>query len=89
MSINVEIPLADRFAAAKAALDAAQEAMDAVKAEVKALGMPVIEGLTCTLKYDLISQMRVDQSLIPADIKEAAKREIVVERITVKAKGVK
>lgn len=89
MSINFNLSVADRYAAAKAALDAAQEALDAVKAEVKAMGMPIIEGLTCTLKYDLISQQRVDQSLIPAEIKEAAKREYVVERITVKAKGIK
>lgn len=89
MSINVTISIADRYAAAKAALDAAQAALDEIKAEVKAIGLPVIEGVTCTLKYDLISQQRVDQSLIPAEIKDAAKREYVVERITVKAKGIK
>lgn len=87
MTMNVTIPLADRYAAAKAAADAANAALDALKAEIKALGMPTLHGVTCDVTLALSEQMRVDLKLIPQDIAEAARRPVLVERITVKAKG--
>lgn len=80
--------LADRYAAAKAALDAAQAEMDAVRKEVEATGKEVVDGVTCYLKVSLVAQMRVDQKLIDKDILEAAKREIVFTTIRPVAKGV-
>lgn len=87
MTMNVTISLADRYAAAKYAFDEAAKALEDLKAEVKALGMPVLHGVTCDLTLSLSEQMRIDTKLIPADIAEAARRPILVETIRVKAKG--
>ena len=93
MSFNVTIALADRYAAAKAAHDAAVEALDALKAEVKALGQERISGVTCDLTLSLFSQRRVDnkklQAFLTEDQIESCKVESVQERITIKAKGIK
>lgn len=89
MTINVTISLADRYAAAKAAADEAIKALDALKAEVKALGMETLHGITCDITLSLSEQMRVDQKLIPEDILDAARRPVLVETIRVKAKGIK
>ena len=91
MSINVTIPLADRYAAAKAAADAAVEALEALKSEIKALGMPTLHGITCDLTLSLAEQMRLDQKkvaklLTPEQI-EACKSPILMHNIRVKAKG--
>ena len=88
MTINVTITLADRYAAAKMAFDAAQEALEALKKEVKALGQEKLIGVTCDLTLSLSEQMRVDQKLIPQDILDAARRPVLVETIRVKAKGI-
>lgn len=82
------VSLADRYAAAKAAADAALEALDALKAEIKALGKEKIEGVTCDVFLVLSEQRRVDQKLIPAEILEACKRPVLVETIRVKARGI-
>lgn len=93
MSINVTITLADRYAAAKAALDAATTALDALKAEVKALGQERIAGVTCDLTVSLSEQRRVDNKLLQALLTEeqieSCKKPILVETIRVKAKGLK
>lgn len=93
MSINVTITLADRYAAAKAALDAATAALDALKAEVKALGQERIAGVTCDLTVSLSEQRRVDNKLLQALLTEeqieSCKKPILVEMIRVKAKGLK
>lgn len=48
------LPLADRYAAAKGALDAAQKAVDElkakIKAEIKATGIPRLEGASYVLE---------------------------------------
>ncbi len=91
MTMNVTIPLADRYAAAKAAADEAIKALDALKAEVKALGMPELHGITCNLTLSLSEQMRLDQKkvakLLTAEQIEACKSPVLVETIRVKAKG--
>jgi hypothetical protein len=91
MSINVTIPLADRYAAAKAAADAAVEALEALKEEIKALGMPVLHGITCDLTLDLAEQRRVDNKALKQFMTdeqiEACKKPVLMHRITVKAKG--
>ena len=85
------IYLADRYAAAKAAADAATAALDALKAEVKALGAENIVGVTCDLKLTLSEQMRLDQALLKSFLTEdqinSCKKPILVETIRVKAKG--
>lgn len=88
MTINVTIALADRYAAAKAAFDEASKALEALKAEVKALGMETLHGITCDVTLSLSEQMRVDQKLIPEDILAAARRPVLVETIRVRAKGI-
>jgi hypothetical protein len=82
------IMLADRYAAAKAALDKAEAEITAIKKEVEATGLPLIEGVTCDLKVALVGQMRVDQKLIDPAILAAAKREVVFTTIRAVAKGV-
>jgi hypothetical protein len=88
MTINVTIPLADRYAAAKAAADEAKKVLDKLKEEIKAIGAETIHGVTCDVTLSLCEQMRVDQSLIDPAIVEAARRPILVETIRVKAKGI-
>lgn len=81
------IALADRYAAAKFALDQATKELEALKKEVKGLGIEVLHGETCDITLSLSEQMRVDQSLIDPAIIAAARRPILVETIRVKAKG--
>ena len=92
MTMNVTISLADQYAAAKAAADAANEALDALKDQIKALGIPVIYGVTCDLTLDLAEQRRLDNKALKAfltdDQIEACKKPVLMHRITVKAKGI-
>lgn len=91
MTMNVTIPLADRYAAAKAAADAAVKALEALKAEVKALGMPELHGITCDLTLSLSEQRRIDNAALKQFLTdeqiEACKKPVLVETIRVKAKG--
>lgn len=91
MTMNVTISLADRYAAAKAAADAANEALEALKKEVKALGQEKLFGVTCDLTLSLSEQMRLDQKKVAALLTEdqlaACKSPVLVETIRVKAKG--
>lgn len=92
MTVNVTITLADRYAAVKAAFDAAAEAMDAIKKEVKALGQERIIGVTCDLTLSLSEQLRIDnkallQFMTEKEI-ELCKKPVLIETIRVKAKGV-
>ena len=91
MSINVTISLADRFAAAKAAHEAATEALDALKAEIKAAGIERHIGVTCDLVLSLSEQRRIDTKLLQAylteDQIEACKKPVLVETIRIKPKG--
>lgn len=91
MSINFAIALADRYAAVKAAADAATEALDALKAEIKAAGIERHVGLTCDLVLSLSEQRRVDtkmlQALLTDEQIDACKKSILVETIRIKPKG--
>lgn len=92
MSLMTTIPMADRYAAAKAAADAANAALEALKEEIKELGMPVLHGITCDLHLDLAEQRRIDnkalKQFLTDDQIEACKKPVLMHRITVKAKGV-
>lgn len=91
MSINFAIALADRYAAAKAAHEAANEALDALKAEIKAAGIERHIGLTCDIVLALSEQRRIDNKLLQSYLTdeeiEACKKPVLVERITIKPKG--
>ena len=91
MSINVNITLADRYAAAKAAADAAVAALDALKAEIKAAGIERHIGLTCDIVLALSEQRRIDNKLLQSYLTdeqiEACKKPVLVETIKIKPKG--
>lgn len=93
MSINITISIADQYAAAKAAADAAIAALDAIKAQIKASGVERHIGVTCDVVLALSEQKRVDNTLLKQFLSEeqidACKKPILVERITIKAKGIK
>lgn len=87
----MSITLADRYAAAKNAVDVAAKALDALKAEIKAMGVENLVGVTCDLKLCLSEQMRLDASLLKNfltdDEIELCKKPVLVETIRIKAKG--
>ena len=91
MSINFTISLADRYASAKAAADAAIEALDALKAEIKAAGIERHVGLTCDVILSLSEQRRIDNKLLQSYLNEeqidACKKPVLVETIKIKPKG--
>ena len=93
MSFQSSISLADRFAAAKGAADEAVAALDAIKAEIKAAGIERHIGITCDVILALSEQRRVDNTMLKAfltdDQIEACKKPILVERITIRPKGIK
>lgn len=93
MSINVNITLADRYAAAKHAYDVAEAALDELKKLIKASGQEVHIGVTCDVTLSLSEQNRIDNKLLQGLLTEAqiesCKRKVLVETIRVKAKGVK
>jgi hypothetical protein len=92
MSMMATISLADRYAAAKTAADAANAALEALKEEIKDLGIPVLHGVTCDLYLDLAEQRRIDnkalKQFLTDDQIEACKKPVLMHRITVKAKGI-
>ena len=92
MSFNVTISLADQYAAAKAAADLANEALDALKKIIKASGQEVHVGVTCDIVLSLSEQRRVDNKLLQALLTEeqieACKKPVLVETIRIKAKGI-
>lgn len=70
--------LADRYIAAKAALDAAQAEVDALNAEIKALGVDRLEGtemdvINVLSERTAVNAAVVKQVLTPDQIVEAAK----------------
>jgi hypothetical protein len=58
------LPLADRYAAAKGALDAAQKAVDELKAEIKATGIPRLEGAFYVVEVGLSERATLDSKLV-------------------------
>ena len=93
MTFNSPIALADQYAAAKAAADAAIAALDAIKDQIKAAGIERHIGVTCDVILALSEQRRVDNKLLSAllteDQIEACKKPVLVETIRIKAKGIK
>lgn len=93
MSFNITISLADQYAAAKHAADAATKALDALKAQIKESGQELHAGVTCDLVLSLSEQRRVDtkllQLLLTAEQIEACKKPILVETIRIRPKGLK
>lgn len=83
--------LADRYAAAKAAVEKANKELEALKKEIKALGKEEIDGITCVVTLSLSEQRRLDAAALldfmTADEIELCKRPVLVETIRVKAKG--
>ena len=92
MSMNFTITLADRYAAAKFAADAANEALEALKAEIKELGQERHVGVTCDITLSICEQMRFSQKLaaqfMTAEQIKACKAPVLMETIRIKAKGV-
>jgi hypothetical protein len=93
MSFHTTIALADQYAAAKAAADLANEALDALKKQIKAAGIETHVGVTCDVTLSLSEQRRVDTKLLQALLTdeqiEACKKPVLVETIRIKAKGIK
>lgn len=80
------LSLADRYAVLKADYDAISKALDAVKAEIKATGLEVIEGERATVTVALHERKNFDSKaakafLTPEQIEDCTK-VILVERIT-------
>ena len=85
------ITIADRYAAAKAAADAANAALEALKKEIKELGQERHVGVTCDIVLALSEQRRLDSKLLeqfmtPEEI-DLCKKPVLVETIRIKAKG--
>ena len=92
MSMNFTITLADRYAAAKTAADAANEALEVLKKEIKELGQERHIGVTCDVTLSICEQMRFSQKLAAQFLTEAqieaCKAPVLMETIRVKAKGI-
>lgn len=88
----MNITLADRYAAAKAIADAATAALNALKSEVKEMGMEEINGVTCDLKLCLSEQLRLDNEMLKSFLTEeqinSCRKPVLVETIRIKAKGI-
>ena len=82
------LPLADRYAAAKGALDAAQQAVDALKAEIKAAGVARMEGAFYVVEVGLSERSTLDSKLAKTFLTEAqidaATKTTMVETIRIK-----
>lgn len=81
-----DLSIADRFAILKADYDAIAKALDAVKAEIKATGLEVIEGERAIVTVALHERRNFDSKaakafLTPEQIEDCTK-VILVERIT-------
>lgn len=91
MTINT---LADRYAAAKAVLDEAEAAVKALKNEIVALGVEVVEGNRNFVKVGLGQRNTLDAKAVEAElgaawVKAHTKAGAVYEILTIKAKPVK
>jgi len=82
--------LADRYAAAKFAADEATKIVDALKAEIKALGQEELEGDFCFVTLSLAERTTFDgktaQTYLTAEQVASCQRKSLVETIRVKAK---
>lgn len=82
------LPLADRYAAAKGALDAAQKAVDELKAEIKATGIPRLEGAFYVVEVGLSERATLDSKLakemLSAEQVAACTKVSMVETVRIK-----
>lgn len=81
--------LADRYAAAKAASEAIEAELKALRKEILATGRETIEGGHCFLKVQLMEQTRLDTDAVKAFLGDRVgefSKTIVIEKIAVKAK---
>lgn len=82
------LPLADRYAAAKGALDAAQKAVDELKAEIKAAGQPRLEGAFYVVEVGLSERATLDTKLVKGILSEeqvaACTKVTMVETVRIK-----
>lgn len=82
--------LADRYAAAKAAFDAAEKSLKTLRKQVLDLGREDLEGEHCYLHVSLQEQTRLDTDAIKAFIGAEKTAElsktVLIEKIGVKAK---
>ena len=88
-TMNVSnLPLADRYAAAKGALDAAQKAVDALKAEIKETGVARLEGAFYVVEVGLSERASLDTKLVKAILTDeqstACTKVTTVETIRIK-----
>ena len=60
------LPLADRYAQAKANLEASQKAVDELKAEIKATGSTRLEGAFFAVEVGLSERATLDSKLVKA-----------------------
>ena len=89
IQMNVSnLPLADRYAAAKGALDAAQKAVDELKAEIKATGIPRLEGAFYVVEVGLSERATLDSKLakemLSAEQVAACTKVSMVETVRIK-----
>lgn len=82
------LPLADRYAAAKGALDAAQKAVDELKAEIKAAGQTRLEGAFYVVEVGLSERATLDTKLVKGILSEeqvaACTKVTMVETVRIK-----
>jgi hypothetical protein len=90
MTINT---LADRYAAAKAVLDAAEAEVKALKAEIVALGVDEVEGARNYVKIGLGERNTLDGKAVAAELGaawvKAHSKSSVYEILRIVAKPVK
>ena len=82
--------LADRYASLKGQIDALTAELDAVKASIKTLGVPTLEGDHCTVTLSLSERSSLDtaavKKLLTAEQIAANTKTSLVETIRIKAK---
>jgi len=90
--MEIEMNLADKYAIAKQEADNAIAALDAVKAEIRALGREVIEGTHVLVTLSLSERKSFDakaaQAYLTTDQVAACTRTTQVETIRIKPRVV-
>lgn len=82
--------IADRYAALKAQIDALNDELAQVKADIKALGQEKVEGEYCTVTLSLSERASLDtaaaKALLTAEQIAVCTKTTLVETIRIKAK---
>lgn len=88
--MNNTAALADRYAQLKAQSEIIDKELSALRREILATGMELIEGNNCFVKVGLYEQERIDSKAARTKLDAETLRSIMVtslcERLTVKAK---